>query len=330
MRTTVAIGVLFISVAQAQSNEKSLTFDAASVKPSTIPVGGRGPGPIGDGLGRGGNTNAGGPGTNTPDRIRYQRATLKTLLAAAYDVKEFQISGPGFLSTERFDVQATMASDTTREQFRVMLQNLLAERFKVAVHRETKELPMYAMVVAKNGPKLKETMESSKSDEVADPVDDGPPRDPPGGRGQFKMGADGFPVLPMPGGGRAGLFVMMMPNAARLMAQKQTMENLADRLSSLLPRPVKDETRLKSQYDFTLTCSTDGLNTTGMGGPGGPGREGGGREGAGRGPAENPDTEPPANIFAAIQAQLGLKLEARKGRVELIYVDHAEKSPTEN
>jgi uncharacterized protein (TIGR03435 family) len=120
------------------------------------------------------------------------------------------------------------------------------------------------------------------------------------------------------------------------MGQKQTMQDLVERLSNLLSKPVTDETALKGKYDFTLTFSMDGLNNamlaersggdsvifvTLMAPPPGEG---------GRGRGEMPDVEPPQNLFAAIQSQLGLKLDAKKGPVDLIVVDHAEKTPTEN
>ena len=80
--------------------------------------------------------------------------TLKNLLTTAYDVKNFQISGPGWLDTERFEINAVMPPETTKEQFKVMLRNLLAERFTLTIHRETKELLTYALLVNKGGPKV--------------------------------------------------------------------------------------------------------------------------------------------------------------------------------
>ena len=297
-------------LAHGQTPEK-LSFDAAAIKPFTPPTGGRGMV-----MGRGGR---GGPGSTDPGRIHYPASTLKNLLTIAYDVKDFQISGPGFLDTERFDIQATMPPETTKEQFRIMLQNLLAERFKLTLHRETKELPMYSLVVGKNGPKLKESAEISAEEEARDPTP------PPLPAGRLKIGPDGFPDLPLPSGGRGGMFMMMTPIGGRLMAQRQTMQQLADRLSSTLSKPVTDATELPAKYDFTLTYSMEGLNNNMMmlGPPPGGGD-------GGRGPREGPDVEPPQNIFAAIQSQLGLKLESKKGNVDLLVVDHAEKAPTEN
>jgi uncharacterized protein (TIGR03435 family) len=318
MRTLILVAFL-ASCVDAQT-DKSLTFDAASIKPWVQPGGGGRMMFFGGGRG--------GPGSNDPGRISYPVITIKTLLMNAYDVKEYQISGPEWLNTERFVVEATMPPETTKAQFRTMLQNLLAERFKVAVHRETKEMQKYSLVVAKGGPKMKEAAEAppeetkkdeSKKEDAAPP----PPPPPPGGRGPLKIGPDGFPILPGMGGGRGGLFMMMTPIGTRLMAQKQSMQDLVERLSNLLSKPVTDETALKGKFDFTLTFSMDGLNNgmTLMAPPPGEG---------GRGRGEMPDVEPPQNLFAAIQSQIGLKLDPKKGPVELIVVDHAEKTPTEN
>ncbi|HEV1284234.1 MAG TPA: TIGR03435 family protein [Bryobacteraceae bacterium] len=311
----LAIWMVFASVAWGQ------TFDVATVKPIAPPTGG------GRGVIRIGPPT-GGPGSKDPGRIHYPFTNLKTLLQNAYDVKDFQISGPAWLSTERFDIQATMPPETTKEQFCVMLQNLLAERFKVTVHRETKELPMYSLIVTKNGPKLKE---SPPETPVAAPVDgDDVPKAPPPplpGPGQMKFDAEGFPILPLPvGGGRGGIFQMMMPGRSRLIAQRQTMQDLAERLSSALTKPVTDATGLKAKYDFTLTFSPEGLNSGMFGGAPPPPPPGGG----GRSLENMPDVEPPQDLFSAIQAQLGLKLDPKKGPVELIVVDKAEKTPTEN
>jgi uncharacterized protein (TIGR03435 family) len=298
---------LLLILACSLIHAQTPTFDAATIKPFVAP-GGRGVFMFGGGRG--------GPGTSDPGRIHYPAITLKLLLATAYDVKELQISGPDFLNSERFDVQATMPPETTKEQFHIMLQNLLADRFKMTVHRETKELPMYSLVVAKSGPKLKESPEISAEEASKEPAP------PPLLTGPPKMGPDGFPNLPLPSGGRGGLFMIRTPLGTRMMAQRQTMQDLAGRLSSLLSKPVTDATGMKAKYDFTLTFSMEGLaDNMPMPPPGGEG---------GRGPREMPDVEPPQNLFSAIQSQLGLKLEPKKGPVDLIVVDHAEKNPTEN
>jgi uncharacterized protein (TIGR03435 family) len=310
-------------LAYGRTGEKSLTFDVASVKPSAPLV------PDGRGMIRLAGPS-GGPGTNEPGRIHYPNMTLRNLLVTAYDVKNFQIVGPSWLDTERFDITATMPPDTTKEQFHTMLQNLLAERFKLTLHRETKELPMFSLVVAKNGPKMKESAEVPPP---KDGEDAAPPPPPPS---QPKMGPDGFPIIPGLAG-RGGIFNIMMNGRARMIANRQTTQDLANRLTNQLSRPVKDETGLKAKYDFTLTYAPEGM--TGPMGPPGPG---GGvmvpapppsapPAGSGGAPAGNQsDAEPLPDIYAAIQAQLGLKLEPKKGPVEQIVIDHAEKTPTEN
>src|ERR1051326_3181092 len=85
----------------------------------------------------------GGLGTKDPDRINYHGVTLSALLARAYDVKSFQISGPSWLATERYVILAKVPHATEAQQLRMMLQKLLTERFQVSLHRETKVIPVY-------------------------------------------------------------------------------------------------------------------------------------------------------------------------------------------
>jgi uncharacterized protein (TIGR03435 family) len=340
----LTLAALLSASSQAQT-AASPTFDVASVKASAAPTFGRGPGGPGGpgggrdggpggGGGRGGNA-IGGPGTNDPTRIRFNFATLKSLVIYAYGVKAYQVSGPAFLDSDRFDIEGRMAEGTTKEQAVVMLQNLLAERFKLQVHHASKDLPMYSMVVAKSGAKLKV---SAPVDPAQQAQQDQPPQGPPPGmgRGDIKFDGDGFPVFPGGGpfgpgrGGRGGLGMMMAPgNRARIMGTQATPADLATQLTNMLSRPVTDQTGLTAKYDITLTFSTEGLDITG--GRGGPGRGPGGPDGAGGGPeGMQPQGDPPPDLFAAIQSQLGLRLDAKKGAVDLLVVDHAEKTPVEN
>src|SRR6267154_2707548 len=107
----IGLALFACSVASGQTAEKSLTFDVAVVKSASPPV------PDGQGrimmMGP-----SGGPGTKDPDRIHYPYMNLKNLLMTAYDLKSFQVTGPSWLDTERFEITATMAPDTTKEQFR--------------------------------------------------------------------------------------------------------------------------------------------------------------------------------------------------------------------
>ena len=288
-----------------QNGGKPLSFDAASVKPAGPLAGLQGGGDgvtikkKGDGI-RGG----GGPGTNDPGRIHYPRISLKGLLEKAYDVKfPYQVVGPGWLDTELFAVDATMPPDTTRQQFCLMLQNLLTERFKMAVHREAKEVPGYALVVARNGPKLKESVNIAAPQGNADPQAPASPR-------SDALDAYGFPKSapdPKLAGGRGGVSAVMNQRGWRLYGQQQTMQDLANLLPNWanLNGPVTDATGLTSKYDFAFTFLPEGI------------------------PA-SPDNEPPPDIFGALQSQLGLKLEARKVVMQVIVVDHMEKTATAN
>jgi uncharacterized protein (TIGR03435 family) len=105
------------------------TFEVASVKPAVIPTA-RGVyfGPA-----------RGGPGTSDPEQITWSYATLMDMLMTAYDVKSFQINGPSWISSERYNVIAKVPEKTTKEQVLVMWQSLLGERFGVVLHRESKE-----------------------------------------------------------------------------------------------------------------------------------------------------------------------------------------------
>lgn len=88
-------------------------------------------------------------------RLNYLNVTLKDVIGKAYSVQSYQITGPDSIETERFDIAAKIPAEAARDQIPLMLQSLLADRFNLMIHRETKELPAYALTLAKNGPKLK-------------------------------------------------------------------------------------------------------------------------------------------------------------------------------
>lgn len=310
--------------AYGQAAGESPTFEAASVKPAE-------PSPMG--MIR--VQMKGGPGTPDPGQITYSNVTLKNVLMNAYAVKGYQVSGPKWLESERFDIVAKIAPGATKEQFQKMLQNLLIERFKLALHRETKELPMYALVVGKGGPKLKEsvedpaTMAQGGSAGAGGPSASTPPP-PPGSDGagpvRLKMGADGVPQLPA-GMGKNGLMAMMMNGRTRVMGNHQPIGALTEMLTNQLGRPVTDATELKANYDFTLDFTPDGMNgPMGMMAPP-PQHEGVAGGGA---PMASASEGGGPTIFTALQEQLGLKLEQKKGPVDLLVIDRLEKVPTEN
>jgi uncharacterized protein (TIGR03435 family) len=284
-------------------------FEVASVKSAPPPEHGRGSGPMGF---------RGGPGTADPTRFTVDNYPLVMLIMRAYNVNRYQLSGFVF-TPERFDITAKIPEGTTKEQFRLMLQNLLAERFKLKLHHETKELPVYELSVGKNGPTFKEhqgeaPLASMDNTRGPNPKDkDGYPMAPPGvwaaliGRGGFRGRFSGVAV---------------------------TMPDFAGDLWSPLGRTVVDATGLKGKYDFVLTWSTDLMPPEAP--PGAP--PGGGAAGSAGPP---PPPPPPSNdllmddmvreaLMSSIQKQLGLRLEPKKGPVDTLVIDHLEKVPSEN
>jgi uncharacterized protein (TIGR03435 family) len=313
--------------AVAQTTAATPSFEVATIKPAAPPATGMGPG--------GGMRIAmrmgaqGGPGTSDPGQITYSNMAIKNLVVAAYGVKTYQVSGPSWMDTERFDIVAKVPKGASKDDVKLMLQNLLADRFKLTLHREKKDLPMYALVVGKSGPKMKESppddpnAKDAAKDRGADDADAQKARQAlenavrAGGR-------DGaMPQLP-PGAG-PGTRMMMMPGRMRMMSTKQTMAQFAEALGNQMDRPVVDQTGLTKNYDFTLDFAPEGGGRGPMGvtlPPPPPGGDGGT-------PAE-PDSQAASSLFTALQEQLGLKLEQKKGPVDLLVVDRLEKTPTEN
>jgi uncharacterized protein (TIGR03435 family) len=136
-------GVLFISAAAAQP-----VFDVASIRSSQIGKGGEGS--------RRENIQA------SPGSLNMRNVSLKSSIRWAYHVMEYQVTGPDWLGFERYDIVAKANGPASEDQLRLMLQALLAERFKLTLHRETKDLQAYVMVVAKSGIKFHESQDSGE------------------------------------------------------------------------------------------------------------------------------------------------------------------------
>ncbi len=166
-------------------------------------------------------------GPATPGQMSWRNLSLSDLIAEAWEVKSYQVSGPGWLRKARFDVEAKLPPGTTKAQSRLMLQNLLAERFRLALHRSTKETPIYALLVAKNGPKLRESASN-----------------------------------PNPAVANGGAAMTMIPDGrVRVAGNGATIGNLIDVLIDQLDRPVLDMTGLTGSYGFTLDFTqTRGLS----------------------------------------------------------------------
>ncbi len=296
------IGLLFASVAHAQTADRQPAFDAVSIKPAPAPVPGRG-----TMMGM-----RGGPGEQDPELYRCTNCSLPLLITRAYGIKHYQLSAPDWMNSVQFEISARVPAGATKQQFELMLQNMLAERFKLAIHRDQKEMQVYEMVLAKGGLKVKES--------APEPPKDEPPDDPAalllgrGGRGA-SLDKNGYPMIPR---GCKGCMIVEH-DKARLTAEDATMIEFADRLSRQLGKPVHDVTGLKGKYDFDLTWG-ETMPARAAGAPDGNTPLSGTPE----------PTDFNQMMISAIQSELGLRLESKKGQVEIIVVDHAERAPTEN
>ena len=226
------------------------------------------------------------------------------------------MSGPEWLDTERYSIVAKVPAGATKEQVLAMWQNLLASRFQLKLHRETKEIPIYEISVGKGTPKLTPTAK----------VDTPPP--PPSGPVSITRGPDGCPVYPP---GRSGTSFMMMPGRFQMCAHGVTLEGLANVLTSQLSRPVIDKSGLSGEFDFRLEFEPE-VQTGFMAAPVGGGIASAAQSGPppeGSAP-QGMNLEPAPPIMTAFQKQLGLKLEAKKAPAEMLTIDKAEKVPTDN
>jgi uncharacterized protein (TIGR03435 family) len=239
----------------------------------------------------------------------------------AYDIQYYQLSGPDWIEGERFDVSAKVPEGATKDQFRLMLQNLLGDRFKLVVHRGVKEAQVYDLVVADGGSKLNESAAEMPRDVESNGRGDPPPRSAARG-GAPETDKNGYPVVAP---GCRSCITMAADGKVRMHSEKETMKDFAQMLSGQLGKPVRDATRLSGKYDIDLTFDTRvGPRNSFM-----PQPESGGADG--NTPLGAPiDDDLGAPITAAVQSQLGLKLDSKKGQVEAIIVDHVERTPTEN
>jgi uncharacterized protein (TIGR03435 family) len=334
------LGIIFIGLlcgaAYAQTPDGPPSFEVASIKPAGPP----------EAMGRmlifG---SKGGPGTPDPGRYQCNSCDLQFLITQAYGLESYQLSIPSSMNA-RFEITARVPEGATRDQLKLMLQNLLADRFKLKIHRETREGQIYELTVAKGGSKMREAAPEPPKDpakEAApDPAPPGPPPLPAMNGGKMARDKDGFPILPPGPAGGWGASMVRMAGKSRMKFARESMEDFAKQLERQLGKPVTDSTGLKGNYEFTLIWDGADLGGrpgfAGRGGmervfspndptppaPGGSASDGGSPLGAVSDAAGVP------TLFGALQAQLGLKLEAKKGPMEVVVVDHAEKVPTEN
>jgi uncharacterized protein (TIGR03435 family) len=232
----------------------------------------------------------------TPDSFKAKNQTLQELLKLAYGVLDNQISGgPDWITTARFNVEASLDSSTVSELKNLssqqqkmerdqMLQTLLADQFKIALHRENKFLPAYMLVIAKNGPKVQP---SKPGDTYPNGIKG--PEGLPAGPHKFFVEPDGVTVQALP------------------------MSFVTERLAMHLNTPVVDGTGLTGDYDFTLKFSPEGAMA----------REENGRKATTTSLSSLGARN--AALVNAIEEQLGLKLDPQTIPLPVLIIDRAEK-----
>jgi uncharacterized protein (TIGR03435 family) len=238
-------------------------FDVASVKASDMGQGREGGGRGFGGRGGGGRGNI----QVSPDTLTMRNVTLKNAIRWAYQVTEYQVSGPDWLDSAHFNIVAKSAGPANEDQLQLMMQTLLADRFKLALHRQTKEFQVYVLAPGKNGTKLQE----SKGDGEAS--------------------------------------IQNQPDRMSVSVQRTPISQMIDMLTPVLGAPVIDMTGLKGRYDITVNLAKYMADIQ----PGG-----------------GAPADPLSIVIAALEGELGLKLESKKIPLDQLVIDHAEKIPTEN
>jgi len=238
---------------------------------------------------------SGGPGTSDPERITYWGSVFR-LLPRVYGIGFDQMTGgPSWLLSQPYSISAIVPRGATAEEVRIMWQNLLAERFNFKMHFVKKDFPVYELSVVPGGTRLRKS--------------EGSPKSPAG--------------FPVPGPGKRQAFSNAPPRNARITFRDTSIAELVDVLCPALATlgdlggisnaRIIDKTGLDGRYDFTLEY--DG--TAGVRGAMYPPL-----------PPGTLDSAPP--LLDAVQEQLGLKLEEKKAKFDVLVVDRFDKIPTGN
>ena len=278
--------------AHASTDLASLTFEVASVKSNKS----------GDG-----RVMIGGP----PGRFNVTNMPLRGIIGFAFAIQPFQlVGGPEWINGDRFDIVAKVQADTPPAAMfgagspgptQRMLQHLLADRFKLKVHTETRDMPIYALVLARSDGKLGPKLQPAAVDCAAL-------------RGR---GPGGAPPAPLAPGQRPQCGMMM--GIGSLAAGGVPVSVLATTLSPRVGRIIVDRTGLTGPYEFNLDFTPDQLPPAGGPGPVAP---------PGAPPLAPVDPNGPS-LYTALQEQLGLKLDSQRGPVEVIVIDSVD-HPTED
>lgn len=307
MRLAAAIALMFVasaSAAQAPPAAPAPTrFDAATIKPAPPPTGSM--------------NRVMRMGTNfDPQRLTASNVTLKGLLQTAYDLKPYQVQGPDWINTERYDLSAETAAPATHDQMRVLLQDLLTRQFHLQLEHSTKITDIYAMVVAKGGLKIKPGELDTPN--AATRMGGAPPPPAPGQPGKMPPGA----------------FMIMMSSSALTLKGSASMAQLTSTLSNFVDRPIVDASGISGTYPINLMFAPTGTMKLMMVGPKGMMTASHGGAMAGSGAAAGKDdaqaSAPAPTIFSALKQQLGLQLDPRRAPIAMLIVTAGDKTPAGN
>jgi uncharacterized protein (TIGR03435 family) len=241
-------------------------------------------------------------------QVRCNQMSLSDLIGMAYKVKHYQINGPDWIAGERFNVSAKLPDGASRDQVPEMMKTLLASRFQMKLHHDSKPYPVYALIVAKGGLKMKEVPpETSDSPEAE--------KNKP-----FEVGVSGGPRGVSLSLGRGSFFDF---SNNRLQVKKISMIGLSDLLARFMDRPVVDMTGLTGLYDFGFDLAPEDYRSMMI------------RSAIAAGVQLPPealrllDGASDASLHAGLDS-VGLKLDARKAPIDVLVVDQVQKTPTEN
>jgi len=224
-----------------------------------------------------------------PGRFSVVNAPLRMVLRNAFALPDYRMSGgPGWIDTDRWDIEATAGGAATFDEIRAMTRTLLEDRFKLKTHTETRQLPIYVLSVARRDGKLGDQIKPSGAEclPITPPPGAPPPPPPPPG-----------PAPRTQCGSMLGLGAMS--------GRKLRMERLVEVLSQYVGRRIVDQTNLDGEFDLDLRWMPD--QVPGRGGP----------------PLLSDDNAP--SLFTALQEQLGFKLDASRGPVDVLVIDGVEK-----
>jgi uncharacterized protein (TIGR03435 family) len=285
----VALSVFASVAAFAQAPPARLEFEVASVRPSPESR----PEQVTVGLRMDGS------------QARIAFFAMRDYVGMAYRVKTYQVSGPDWIATERFDVNAKLPPGANASQIPEMLQAFLADRFQLKIHHEKKDLPVYALIAGKGPLKLKETANAAAAGEP---------------KAAVNVAATGSAAGVSANLGD-GSYYTFANN--KFEAGKISMDALAALLERFVDRPILNLTEIKGMYDLTLNVTPEDYQAMLI------------RAAVNSGVVLPPqvlrlmDAGSAGSLFDSLQQQ-GLKLDARKAPLDLVVIDQVLKSPTEN